>query len=379
MNLVNLDPAEIHVGKALRWDIYDSRGELLFKKGSTIDTIERLDILAEAGIFVEAINAPVKTPPKERVVIQDQPSVIRQLDAVGHRLGPLMHSLHLQKEASGTIMEIAQIIMGAVSLNPDIALASVFLHHATNDGAIQHSLNSSIICALVAQAMKKPTEEITTLIAAALTMNLGMLRQHNEYRKRSTPLGEKERAVIKQHPFESVTLLKNAGVTNPAWLSYVLHHHECEDGSGYPSGTKAADIPEYAKLLALADMFCARITERADRKPMLPSNAVRSMFAPTEKRGSKNFAPFFIGAIGLYPIGTLVKLQSGEYAVVTQKGDTPQAPCVHAYLSPARATLTVPIIRDATNSRYAIVQAATAEEAPLCFNMQRLWGDEALP
>ncbi|HEY8099522.1 MAG TPA: HD domain-containing phosphohydrolase [Burkholderiaceae bacterium] len=377
MNLIAIDPKEIHIGQPLKWDIFDARGGLLVKKGNVIDTLSQLNKMLEAGIFFDIKDASPKTASKERVIVQEQPSVILQLINAGRHIGPLMYSLHLQSDASNKIIAISNDIIQAVRINKDIALASIFLNRAITDYAIRHSLNVAVMCILVAQAMKKSDDEIALLVAAALTMNLGMLRQQNEYHQRSAPLTEKERAAIRQHPQESVKMLQQAGVTNPEWLSYVLDHHECEDGSGYPAGKTAANIPQNAQILALSDMFCDRVTGRADRKPLPSNNALRSMFAGDQKRGSKNLAPYFIGAIGLYPAGTAVKLKSGEHAIVTKNGDTQQTPIVHACIGQFGAPLAMPIARDTSHERFAILQALSIEDAPQCFSMQRLWGNEA--
>jgi HD-GYP domain-containing protein (c-di-GMP phosphodiesterase class II) len=377
VNLINIDPKEIHIGQPLKCDIFDARGELLVKKGSVIGTLNQLNKLSETGIFVDAHDAPPKVLPKERVIVQEEPSVILQLNNAGRHIAPLMYSFHLQSDVSNKIIAVSHEIIRATRINKDIALASIFMNRAVNDYAIRHSLNVAVMCIIVAQAMKKPDEEIAVLVAAALTMNLGMLRQQNEYQTKSTSLTEKERAAIRQHPQESVKILQQAGVTNADWLSYVLCHHECEDGSGYPLGKTAADIPQNAQILALADMFCERVSGRADRKPLAPNNALRSMFVGDQKRGSKNLAPYFIGAVGLYPVGSAVKLKNGEIAIVTKNGETQQTPIAHACIGPLGAPLALPIARDTTNERFAITQALTVEDAPQCFSMQRLWGNEA--
>jgi HD-GYP domain-containing protein (c-di-GMP phosphodiesterase class II) len=378
MNKLNLESGQIQVGQPLRWDVYSDQGELLLRKGNIVDTVHQLNELIERGLFAEIIeSAPKKVQQHVPAAVPELPSVIRLLNETACRLGPLLYSLHLQTDAQNSIMAVAKEVIRATNLNPDIALASIFLNHAVSDHAIRHSLNTAIITILVSKAMKKPDDDLAALVAAALTMNLGMLRQQNEYQTRSDALTEKEKQVIQQHPQESVKMLEQAGVNHSDWLSYVLHHHECEDGSGYPFGKTADAIPQNAKILALSDIFCAKVTGRSYRKPLLPNGALRSMFVDEQAKVDKKLAPYFIGAIGLYPSGTSVKLQNGELAIVTHKSHAPQTPIVHSYIGPFGAPLAFPIKRDTSNKRFAVIQAILLNDAPLCFSMQQIFGNEA--
>src|SRR3569623_168546 len=293
------------------------------------------------------------------------------------RLEHLLFSLHLEPDAPAKLSEIAQVVVYASVLNPDIALASILLDQEVHSYAIRHSIDTAIVALLVAKALKKPAEEIASLTAAALTMNLGMLRQHNGFQAKSDLLTEAEQQLIRQHPEESVRLLQQAGVTDAAWLSCVLHHHENEAGTGYPSGKSSSAIPQNAKIISLADRYCARITGRAYRKPLLPSVALRGLFVDESKCVDTHLAPFFIEELGGYPPGSIVRLQNGETAIVTHRGKTPTTPIVHAYLGPWGAPLSFPIRRETAKDLFAVRCAIDLGEAPLPLSPRQIWGAEA--
>jgi HD-GYP domain-containing protein (c-di-GMP phosphodiesterase class II) len=377
MNKISAESGHIQVGQPLRWNVYSEHGELLLKKGHIVETVHQLNELIERGLFTEVSEPIPKKVHHDPAAVPELPSIIRLLNSAAHQLGPLLYSLHLQTDAQNSIMRVAMEVIRATHLNPDIALASIFLNHTVTDSAIRHSLNIAIIAILVGKSMKKSDDELAALVAAALTMNVGMLRQYNDYQARADALTDKEKETIQQHPQDSVNMLEQAGVNNQDWLSVVLHHHEYEDGSGYPFGKTADAIPQHAKILTLSDRFCAKVTGRAYRKPLLPNGALRDLFGDKNAKVDKKLAPYFIGAIGLYPCGTSVKLQNGEIAVVTHKGHSPQTPTVHSYLGPFGAPLALPIKRDTSNSRFTILQAVSLEDAPLCFSMPQIWGNEA--
>jgi HD-GYP domain-containing protein (c-di-GMP phosphodiesterase class II) len=377
MNKLSLEAGHIQIGQPLRWNVYSADGKLLLKKGNIVQTTHQLNELLEYGLFADFNEGAQKKSTEHHAVIPELPSIIRSLNGAAQQLGPLLYSIHLQKEAQNDIMSVAKEVLRATTQDQDIALASIFLNHAIKDHAIRHALNTAIISILVAKSMKKPEEETVVLVSAALTMNVGMLRKQNEYQQQSDILNEEERQALHAHPQESVRMLEQAGVNHPDWLSYVLHHHEHEDGSGYPFGKTADAIPQNAKILALSDMFCARVTGRSYRKPLLPNGALRNLFVDEQVKIDKKLAPIFIGAIGVYPSGTSVKLQNGEIAVVTHKSHSPQTPIVQSYIGPFGAPLAIPIKRDTSLNRFTIIQAVHLEDAPLCFSMQQIWGHEA--
>jgi HD-GYP domain-containing protein (c-di-GMP phosphodiesterase class II) len=225
--------------------------------------------------------------------------------------------------------------------------------------------------------MKKSPDEVVTVAAAALTMNVGMLRQQEAMQNSSEPLTDTEKQIIHDHPQESVNLLKSAGIDNPDWLSYVLQHHENEDGSGYPLGTASKEIPDCAKIISIADRYCARVSGRSYRKSLLPNAALRDILMAEKNNVDPAIATCFIRELGVYPTGTFVKLSDGEVGVVTGKGETTTTPVVHALIGPRGAPLAFPIKRDTSKPLHAIRDVLDEEKAAVRFSMQQLWGDEA--
>src|SRR3569623_1854306 len=266
MNKLRISAADLVLGEPLHWDVYDEHGVLLLSRGHVIENQHQIEELVERGLFADAANFS-KKPAAPAAKVKELPSVLHLLDMADRRLEQLLFSLHLEPDAPAKLSEIAQVIAYASGLNPDIALASILLDQEVHSNTIRHSIDAAIVALLVARALQKPAHEIVSLTAAALTMYLGMLRQHNAFQAKSDPLTDQEEELIRQHPEESARLLAQAGVTDPVWLSCVLHHHENEDGSGYPFHLSGQDIPQNAKIISLSDRYCASITGRIYRKP----------------------------------------------------------------------------------------------------------------
>lgn len=372
--------SDVTVGVPLPWDVFDASGILLLHRGHVVNEQRQVEALIERGLYVDFPGsgnmrrsyAPI-LPRKEK------PSVLRLINQANKRLEHVLRNLAAEPDAEGKILEITEIIRSAIAANADIALACILLNQIPGPYAVRHCTDTAIVSILVAQTMQKPAAEIMSIAAAALTMNVSMQSYHDRLQKREGTLSVREIAIMRQHPQKGVEALQQAGITDHDWLSYVLHHHENEDGSGYPGGLSGQDIPQNAKIIALADRYCARVSDRCYRKSLLPNIALRDIFIEQGRSIDPLLASYFIKELGLYPPGTLVRLQNQEIGVVTRKGLTATTPIVHTVISPDDALLQAPVRRDTGNEVYAIRETLHEKKLTMRFEMRFLWGEEATP
>ncbi|MHB1244809.1 MAG: HD-GYP domain-containing protein [Sulfuriferula sp.] len=376
MNKRRISMQDMVLGEPLQWDVYDTTGHLLLSRGHIIDNTHLLESLVSRGLFIDLPHKQTEAP-LTVAKVPELPSVLRFINLAHKRLEGLLFGLLTETDATAKILEVAKTVIYATNLNPDVAIACILLNQSVTTYAGRHSMDTALVSLLVAQVMKKSPDEVKIIVAAALTMNIGMLRQHDHFQEKQGPLTEQEMAIVKKHPEEGARLLQQAGIDHPDWLAYVLQHHENEDGSGYPHGLKGPEISQNAKIISLADRYCARVTGRAYRQPLLPPAALRGLFIEESKTIDKNLVPFFIHELGMYPPGTHVRLLNGEIGVVTRKGHQVSAPIVHALLAPGGAPLSFPIQRDTSKTLFAIREALYPSQADVRFSMQHLWGKEA--
>jgi HD-GYP domain-containing protein (c-di-GMP phosphodiesterase class II) len=375
MDKLRIAEGDITLDSPLQWDVFDQAGHLLLSKGHLIETQHQLDELVERGLFVESAHLPAR-PVHVVAKVEELPSVVRLLNQCNRQLEHTLFGLHLAQDAEEKIIAIAKSVTYACNLNHDLALAYVLLNREVESYAVRHSVDTAIVALLAAEVMKKQHEEVLSITAAALTMNLGMLRQQNALQSKTDHLDERELELIRRHPEESVRLLREAGVADERWLSCVLHHHEKEDGSGYPHGKKGEEYPQNAKIVSLSDLYCAGVTSRKYRKALVPGAALRKLFIDNRKTVDAQLAPVFIQELGVYPPGSFVKLHNGETAVVSRKGKTPTTPTAHAFIGPRGAPLSFPIQRDTAKALYAVQGPVHPDDATLPFTMEHIWGTE---
>jgi len=369
--------SDIIIGEALPWDVFDASGHLLLSRGHIVERNQQVQILVERGLFVDATWMEKKSAAPVQAKIQESPSVLRLVNLANKRLERLLYNLSNEAGAQDKILEVAQALIYAAKINPDIALACILLNQEASDYPIRHSIDTALVSLLVATSLKKSQADVLLITAAALTMNVGMLRQQEAMQNSPEPLSEDDKKIIHDHPQESVNLLKSVGIDNPNWLSYILQHHENEDGSGYPLGKSSQDISDCAKIISIADRYCARVSGRNYRKSLLPNEALRDILLSDKKNIDPTLTTSFIRELGIYPTGTIVKLENGEIGVVTGKGETTTTPIVHSLIGPRGAPLSFAIKRDSSKQLFSIREVLHTEKASLRFSMHQLWGDEA--
>lgn len=370
-----INMTDLIIGTPLQWDVYDSTGHLLLGRGQMLQHERQLAILVERGLYIDAPGGEAKRAASAQA--SETPSTLRMINLVNRRLEALLVNLPNETGAEAKLLEVAEVLVRAAASEPDIALATILLNQQCGIYPVRHSIDTAIVALLVASSLNKPPEEVTLVTAAALTMNVGMLRLQESLQHSSAPLNEDESRTIREHPQVSARILQHAGVAQQDWLSWVLHHHENEDGSGYPHGKRGAEIPANAKLISLADRYCARVSTRNYRKSLLPNAALRDILLADKNNIDPSVASAFIRELGIYPTGTFVRLQNGEIGVVTGRGPSTTTPKVHALIGPRGAPLAQAFKRDTDKQLYAIREVLNEEQAAMRFTMQQLWGAAA--
>lgn len=359
----------------LPWDVYGENGALLIRKGHMIASANQIAYLVERGVFED------QQPPE---AAPEPPSVLRKLNAAYLELHTLLQGLSMGiavPDFRRRLDDIALMVHAAIELDPDIAAASVLHNQHAAPYAARHSVNTAVIAVLLARARQRSRNDVMTVTLAALTMNVGMLAHHQRWHDSRTALSADDRARMLAHPQRSAQLLRQAGVNDEAWLHCVLHHHENEDGSGYPGGQVGAQIPLLSKLVALADRYCARVSERGYKPAMAANAALRDMLLEARLTLDIHLVTLVIRELGIYPIGTWVRLINGEVGVVSRRGLQSTTPHVESVIGPRGAPLDVFLKRDTRNPLHTIrevltnAQVAALHVAPL--RMAQVWGRAA--
>lgn len=229
--------------------------------------------------------------------------------------------------------QLVKEISDSVARNPG-ALISLARLKTADDYTYMHSV---AVCAMMIGLAKQMglDEEQTRLAGmAGLLHDLGKALMPMEVLNKPGKLTEAEFKVIRSHPIEGHRLLLLALDVNPIVLDVCLHHHEKTDGSGYPDGLKANEISLFAKMGAVCDVYDAITSNRPYKIGWDPAESLRKMAEWASGHFDGNIFQAFVKSLGIYPIGSLVKLTSGRLAVVVeQTGKSLTTPSVKVFFS----------------------------------------------
>lgn len=223
----------------------------------------------------------------------------------------------ISAEAAG---ELVDEISSSVMRNPG-ALISLARLKTADDYTYMHSV---AVCALmVSLARQLKLDEVQTKAAgmAGLLHDLGKAMIPMEVLNKPGKLTDEEFELVKTHPAEGHRLLVEGGTVGEIPLDVCLHHHEKVDGRGYPDKLKDEEISIFAKMGAVCDVYDAITSNRPYKAGWDPAESIRKMTEWCNGHFDAKIFQSFIKSIGIYPIGSLVRLTSGRLAVVTEQSD----------------------------------------------------------
>ncbi|HET6676036.1 MAG TPA: HD domain-containing phosphohydrolase, partial [Nitrospiraceae bacterium] len=163
-----------------------------------------------------------------------------------------------------------------------------------------------------------PTDQ-EELGIGALLHDVGYLRLPRNLYRRKHELGAHERSLLQQHPqlAETVTAGARGGTVSETAQRIIVQHHERLDGSGYPQGLSGNALLGFSQLVGLVDTYDGMVSWRTEQVAMLPNDAIRQLFVLGEKGCfDKALVETTIKVLGVYPIGSLIRLNTGEKALV---------------------------------------------------------------
>jgi putative nucleotidyltransferase with HDIG domain len=180
-----------------------------------------------------------------------------------------------------------------------------------------HALDVCTLSLIVAQDFGVVGEDLEALGAGALLHDIGYVRLPRNLYRRSHDLTEQERALMQQHAALGPAILQEAQEDRDSVVRIVAEHHEYINGSGFPHKLTGDSLSVLAQLVGLVDAYDGMVSRRGGHAAMLPHDAIRQLFRLGDGgQFAKDMILSMIGSLGVYPIGSLVLLNTAERAVV---------------------------------------------------------------
>lgn len=207
-------------------------------------------------------------------------------------------------------------IIDSVMRNED-ALIGMKQLRASDEYTFTHSINVTVLSTIFGKYLGLSRKDLDELGRAALFHDVGKANIPNSILNKPDRLTDAEFTVIKSHPIRGFELIHALHKASNEILKGILEHHEKHDGHGYPGGLAGGTVSRFARIISVADVYDALTSERVYKKGMLANQALKIIFGLREKDFAPHMVDQFIKCLGIYPVGSLVKLSSGLSAVVT--------------------------------------------------------------
>ena len=214
-------------------------------------------------------------------------------------------------------VETAGAIVDCAIRNPDTLICLSKLSEF-DDYTYTHSINVAAIAVVFGEYIGMTKEELIDLGMAGMMHDLGKTSVAQTIVNKPGKLTAEEFDEMRKHPAYGFVLLKNNKDIPQKVLEAIRLHHEKYNGSGYPHGLTRKEIPAFARIICLADIYDALTSNRCYRHALLPNKALGIMYGMREQEFDPLEIQLFIKCLGIFPSGSLVQLNSGDYAVVQE-------------------------------------------------------------
>lgn len=282
----------------------------------------------------QASKAPNIKVNEEKVSAQAEFKAARRaINASKLAVSSMFNDVRMGKAVSADVaMPLVADIAASVSRNQN-ALISLVRLKTKDDYTYMHSVAVCAMMVALAKQLNLSESETRQAGLAGLLHDIGKAAIPLDVLNKPAALTEEEFDLVKLHPERGHELLLAAGINDEVVLDVCLHHHEKIDGTGYPRKFKDEQISLFAKMGAICDVYDAITSNRPYKSGWDPGVSLQRM-AQWKGHFDETIFKAFVKSLGIYPIGSTLKLKSGRLAVVIdQSPKSLLAPIVKVFFS----------------------------------------------
>jgi len=322
---------QLKAGMQIDQRLIDHTGRVLIERWTILDQYQINYMLGMGigGVYIREGEAEEET--EDDYVISEEthkkieklktadPVKVKLTESVKARVSEGVQYLYHNTGSSSfmnTTNNIANNLMNVIMENDAIAFDIGELK-ISDEYTFKHSVDVATMAMIIAKKYGMTDKEVYEIGIAGLLHDIGKSKIPNEVLNKPARLTEEEFALMKQHTLFGYSILKEKDdVSNEIKLA-VLQHHEKINGKGYPLGLADNKISKYAKILSVADIYDALVTERPYKTAFSQRDAVEMIMSMTLELDVAAIKAF-LGSVILYPVDSIVELNTGEKAKVVK-------------------------------------------------------------
>ncbi|MGH4051768.1 MAG: HD-GYP domain-containing protein [Clostridium sp.] len=314
-------------GTYLAKTIFDNDGRILLRDGIALtdNFLKRIKQLQIYSIYItdeysQTILEDVINPELRQTAIKAIKETFYSFEKYSlYSNNPNFNENKFSKEKQSyfeSIGSIAKDIIDEIISKKNVMINLVDIKSMDNY-TYQHSVNVAIISLIIGVQLQLNKHELYTLCMGALIHDIGKVLIPKSIILKPGPLTDEEFITIKEHPTKGYNYLKGSlDISAPSRI-VALQHHEKIDGTGYPDKLKNKAISRFARIVAIADVYDALTSDRPYKKAFSPNDAVEFIYSHGNTHFDYEMVKAFSKVVVPYPPGTLVRLSTGDIAVVT--------------------------------------------------------------
>ncbi len=313
--MIRLPVNKLKGGMVTAQSIYNHKGANYLTRGTTLTQqyIDRLRKIGISNVVITSLDPNLPLPPPEDIIKEEtRVSAIHQVFDTYTRLQ------QNQEMDIPPVLEASESIIADLLQRPEnlVQMTDIRLY---DDYTFAHSVNVAALSAMLGMVCHFSRSDLTTITTGGLLHDLGKMDISKDILCKTTSLNDEEFRVIRQHPlfgYQRLIRTSSSGGLNMKVIADIAcQHHEHIDGHGYPNHLVGNQISEFAKIVAIADVYDALTTQRPYKKAYSPHIAYTIMTKCSGKQFDEHLLKLFFDHVALYPVGTVLKTIWG-YGIV---------------------------------------------------------------
>lgn len=365
--MIRLPINKLKPGMVTAQSIYNQRGASYLTRGTKLSRqyINSLRKIGISKVTITSLDPDIPLAPPEDIIKEEtRVTAIHQVFDTYCRL----------QQDIPPLLSTSESILADLIQKPEnlVQITDIRLY---DDYTFAHSVNVAALSAMLGLLCHYSKKDLMTLTAGALLHDIGKLDVPPKILNKTTALSDEEFTLIRHHPewgYQRLCKIQdnNLNMKNIANIAY--QHHEHLDGHGYPNHLVGEQISEFARIVAITDVYDALTTQRPYKKAYSPHIAYKIMTKCSGKQFEPLLLDLFFNHVALFPIGTVLKTALG-YAIVksTTIGMT-QYPKVILFADSNRRLLNTPVTMEVSQQEPGFIESVLdgSELTTLCFHMK---------